>query len=302
MLIKIIKHDLQRYKSKGIWLAVAFLSFISFFIYFPKIASQLLIPLMNKYFNDDMYFLIFLHNFTYISFSLLLFICYHFDLLRKYKANKNPWPWEENIEEWRDLFKKSLKLLFLNMFIIGPILVIISKGALKLNYKMDIENIPSPINFSLQLLICFLANDFMFHFSHKLLHLNFLYKWIHSVHHQYNNVIGISAEYAHPIEYIIGNVLPTTVGPLLLHMLNFPNFHIVTIWGFTILGIGATIEQHSGYDFPFSPYGIFPFTFASSYHDYHHTRAKGNYSSNFVYLDLIFGNNHEYYNLQEKFK
>ncbi len=270
----------------------------SFFIYFPILACRY-IPLSRKLMGNDLYFVLVLHHTCYLFLTIALYFCYHFDLFRRYKANSNPWPWEENLKEWDSLLTRSGWVLFFNHLIIAPVLVIIFKQYLVWNYKTSFEDLPSIGNFVCQMVICFLCNDFTFHCIHKLIHVPFLYKWIHSIHHQYINVIGISAEYAHPIEYILGNFLPSIIGPLILNLMKFPSFHLVTVWAYTISGVGATIEQHCGYDLPFTPYGVLPFNFASSYHDYHHTRNKGNFSSNFIFWDLIFGNNFEYYNLKE---
>jgi hypothetical protein len=36
-----------------------------------------------------------------------------------------------------------------------------------------------------------------------------LYRWIHKQHHEYTGSIGFAAEYAHPIEALLANLLPT---------------------------------------------------------------------------------------------
>ena len=145
MLKLIIKHDFKRYKSKGLWLLVGIWVFIYFIVYFPTFAVYF-IPTIKKYFEEDMYFLLFLHNFMYISMSFVLYIFYHFDLCREHKANLNPWPWEENkdknsSQEWNKLLKNSMKCLFLNMFIISPILTVLLKNYARLNYSTKVEEI-----------------------------------------------------------------------------------------------------------------------------------------------------------------
>jgi sterol desaturase/sphingolipid hydroxylase (fatty acid hydroxylase superfamily) len=46
---------------------------------------------------------------------------------------------------------------------------------------------------------------------------------------------------------------------------------------------------HSGYVFPWSPLQVIPFCTNDDYHDFHHSHNSGNYSSQFRYLDIIFG-------------
>ena len=156
---------------------------------------------------------------------------------------------------------------------------------------METEKLADSCQLFYHILFCVIMNDFAFHFSHKFMHCEWLYKEFHYIHHQYNNPIGISAEYSHPVEYVFATIIPATLGPILLGK----NIHITTAWAWLIWGIGATIEQHCGYELPFSPYGILPFSFSAQYHDFHHTRYKYNYSSNFTFWDTIFGDNQEYF-------
>ena len=61
-----------------------------------------------------------------------------------------------------------------------------------------------------------IVEDTGFYWSHRTLHLKFLYKHIHKKHHTFNDTISIAYIYTHPVEYIFGNILPSILGPLLL--------------------------------------------------------------------------------------
>lgn len=56
-----------------------------------------------------------------------------------------------------------------------------------------------------------------------------LYKNVHKFHHKWHQSTSIAAESTHPIEFIIGNVLPFATGPLLCgaHLIEL---YMWTIW------------------------------------------------------------------------
>ena len=62
-----------------------------------------------------------------------------------------------------------------------------------------------------------------------------------------------------------------------------------------IVRITKTINEHCGYEFPWSPYRLFPMTTTKGYHDFHHSYNLGNYCSFFRIWDSIFGYNKVYY-------
>ena len=103
--------------------------------------------------------------------------------------------------------------------------------------------------------------------------------------------IGLAAEYAHPIEFIVGNLLPVALGPMILG----PKTHMVTVFVWYFVRIGVTLEGHSGYDFSWSPYRLIPFSTGAEYHDFHHSANMGNYASTFSFWDTVFGYNTEFY-------
>lgn len=62
---------------------------------------------------------------------------------------------------------------------------------------------------------CYWCNDLFFYLSHRLLHVPVLYRAIHKQHHEYTGSIGFAAEYAHPVEGVISNSLPSVMGAVL---------------------------------------------------------------------------------------
>ena len=135
--------------------------------------------------------------------------------------------------------------------------------------------------------------DIGFSIAHRLLHSQFLYKNVHKVHHTYNQVIGIAGGFAHPAEFIIGNMIPAILPIILLDY----RVHMVTVFTWPILRIAASTHNHSGYDFPWVPWDLMPMRAAASYHDFHHSGGdfSGNFSGQTTVLDTIWGTNQKYF-------
>lgn len=158
-------------------------------------------------------------------------------------------------------------------------------------HDIDAENVPTTLTLAGSLMFCMLCEDATFYFSHRFLHLRWVYPYIHKMHHEYSQTVGIASQYTHPVEFVLGNVIPTAVGPLILG----PHMHLLTVFAWYALRIGESLDGHCGYEFSFSPYRLIPFSGSASYHDYHHSHNVGNYASFFQIWDTIFGTNKDYF-------
>jgi len=128
-----------------------------------------------------------------------------------------------------------------------------------------------------------IIEDSLFYWTHRILHHRFLYKRIHKIHHQYKKSIGIASLHAHPIEYILSNIIPTAAGSLFIRP------HISTFWIWILWRLGETIDAHSGYDIPWSPYRILPYSTSPKRHEQHHRKTVYNYGSWFTFWDILMG-------------
>ncbi|XP_059297657.1 methylsterol monooxygenase 2-2-like [Lycium ferocissimum] len=147
---------------------------------------------------------------------------------------------------------------------------------------------------STQILFYFIVEDFVFYWGHRILHTKWLYKHVHSVHHEYATPFGLTSEYAHPAEILFLG-FATIVGPAITGP------HLITLYLWVSLRVLETVEAHSGYHFPWSPSNFLPLYGGSDFHDYHHRllyTKSGNYSSTFVYMDWIFGTDKGYRKLK----
>ncbi|KAH0454741.1 hypothetical protein IEQ34_016665 [Dendrobium chrysotoxum] len=74
-----------------------------------------------------------------------------------------------------------------------------------------------------QIVFYFILEDFVFYWGHRVLHTKWLYKHVHSVHHEYATPFGLTSEYAHPAEILFLG-FATIVGPALTGP------HLFTLW------------------------------------------------------------------------
>lgn len=83
-------------------------------------------------------------------------------------------------------------------------------------WRIDLDSFPTHFEILWQIAFSMCMEDFVFYWSHRTLHHPKIYARIHKKHHEFFNTVSFAAEYAHPLEYAIGNVLPSFVAAKLL--------------------------------------------------------------------------------------
>jgi sterol desaturase/sphingolipid hydroxylase (fatty acid hydroxylase superfamily) len=224
----------------------------------------------------------------YIFFGVLYWL--NHPAIEKYKDNDVPWPWQ-NEENWKPKIVKAIWVSIFNHFGLSGTLGLIGVYLGALNYRVLLEDIPTFPVFVCQVVFLIMVEDTMFFWSHRMLHQPWIYPYIHKMHHEFYNSIIFSCAYAHPIEHIFANSLPSLVGSKLL----FGKCHVLTMLVFLTLRLTETAEAHSGYDFPFSLTKHLPLTCTQHYHNHHHLTNIGNYGSFFMLWDSICGTNTHFY-------
>ncbi|XP_055831874.1 methylsterol monooxygenase 2-2 isoform X1 [Solanum dulcamara] len=219
--------------------------------------------------------------------------------------------------------EKCITRLLLYHFCVNLPIMMASYPVFKLMGMRNTLPLPSWKVISTQVLFYFVLEDFIFYWGHRILHTKWLYKHVHSVHHEYATPFGLTSEYAHPAEILFLG-FATIVGPAITGP------HLITLWLWMVLRVLETVEAHCGYHFPWSLSNFLPlyggsvhiFTlrkllvhFSTSticlkllrlfpradFHDYHHRllyTKSGNYSSTFVYMDWLFGTDKGYRRLK----
>lgn len=160
------------------------------------------------------------------------------------------------------------------------------------DYSYRLEDLPSTWTFVWQSYYWLVAEDVVFTLSHRTLHRPWFYKHIHKQHHQYTHSVSIAGEHAHPVEFIMGNVLPIFIPGIILGK----SVHAFTFMMIASHRIILSTTQHSGYDLPIKLFEIFPFRSDSRYHDYHHAvDINSNFGAIVVLSDYMMGYNHAYF-------
>jgi sterol desaturase/sphingolipid hydroxylase (fatty acid hydroxylase superfamily) len=233
------------------------------------------------------------HEGIFILCNFILFLLYRYenDYIRSLKVNDEEWPWIVNKSEWISFLKKNFGIIFFNQFVIVPSLLFLTLYLRETKQRISYESWPSAWEILWQVIFCMILEDFGFYWSHRFLHWKPIYPYIHKIHHEHRNVVSIASEYAHPVEFILGNVLPANLGIMILGS----GIHCYTASLWIIIRIVKTTEAHSGYQFPWSFLTTLPGEAGSDFHNYHHSKFIGNYSSFFLFWDYAMGTVHPGY-------
>lgn len=221
--------------------------------------------------------------FILVNFGYFILYKFRFPFLEKYKIEDEKWPWEEDFTAWKSQLKRILRSLAINHFVVIPILTCIMIMNKKLPFRVSYETLPSSQEVLVQYIFAFIINDFCFYLLHYLFHQQFFYNYIHKIHHEIKVTFSLASEYAHPIEFLIGNVFAFNVGNLILK----ERMHLFTSLLITTITIFRSSETHSGYCFPWSPQYILShhlgFLTKPDFHSFHHLKYKGNYASGIIW-------------------
>ncbi|KAF3932747.1 hypothetical protein ABW19_dt0205689 [Dactylella cylindrospora] len=140
-------------------------------------------------------------------------------------------------------------------------------------FRID-DGIPGVVEILRDIAISLVIREALFYYAHRLLHHPRLYPKIHKVHHRFTAPVALAAQYAHPIEQIVANILPITLPPQILHS------HIITFWIFMALELLETTTVHSGYDF---------FGNLAKKHDLHHEKFLIHFGAILGWFDWFHG-------------
>lgn len=281
----LVKYEKVRYQRKGYGLFFAILTNILYFTLFPKLLAWYLPEKVEHpgwFFAQSVFIFhegIFL--LTNLEFAVIYWLNWPF--FERYKTTNEPWPWQEDKEEFKRKLWQSIKTVVFNHLVISNIFVLPNLIFDFCEFNTDKADLPSAFELLWQLTASYLADDAFFYWSHRALHSDFLYNRIHKKHHEWKHTIVISTENTHWFEYIFGNLLSVHVVPLLLGK----RMHMVTYLTWICLITHESNDGHSGYEFSWSPHRLIPFSIGSEFHYFHHLLFTGNYSSTFTHWDKI---------------
>jgi sterol desaturase/sphingolipid hydroxylase (fatty acid hydroxylase superfamily) len=128
-------------------------------------------------------------------------------------------------------------------------------------------------------------NDVWFYGMHRLLHTEWLFKRVHSVHHRSVDVSPFTSYSFHPLEGLMLTawVIPT----VLLLPIPLPLLGVVQV-----IGLLNNVNAHLGYELQprwFVRVPPFSWLTSSTFHNLHHAQVTGNYGLMLRVWDRVFG-------------
>lgn len=134
-------------------------------------------------------------------------------------------------------------------------------------------------------LLCLLLFDAEFFAWHVLHHkVPWLYRTFHKLHHQNATPFALATQYMSAWElFFLGFFDVMNITLLGCHPLTVLTFHLVNIW--------LSVEDHSGYDFPWSTHRLVPCGWYGgvAHHDLHHSQFNCNFAPYFTHWDRMLG-------------
>ena len=151
-------------------------------------------------------------------------------------------------------------------------------------YVPTINLTTNPILFVAGLVLLPIWSAFHFYWMHRLLHLPFIYKHVHSLHHRNVNIGPWSGLSMHPVEHLL------YLSSLLIHFV-FPSHPILVYFHVIYLGPGAAMT-HTGYE-DLLVRDKRRLALGTFYHQLHHRYYECNYGNQEMPWDRWFGTFHD---------
>lgn len=204
-------------------------------------------------------------------------LCERFKLFQRYKIQESKRADPALVRSaYRDVLASHAISVPLSLWFLGSFFK-------KRGMQFSLKKLPSFSQMLATLCLWHALFDTWFYWAHRLFHTKWLYKRFHKQHHRFTTPVGIAAVYAHPVEDIVVNIGSTFVGPLV-----FPSHFIVWLL-YMGMRFHETIDSHSGYDFPWSPWrALGKLHGGARRHDWHHSHQVGNFGG-FWFWDWLCG-------------
>jgi ring-1,2-phenylacetyl-CoA epoxidase subunit PaaE len=136
----------------------------------------------------------------------------------------------------------------------------------------------------LAVIIILMVSDTWFYWSHRAMHHQSIYKYVHALHHKSLDVNPYTATSFHVIESVF---LTLWILPLVMIM----PVSMTVLGVVQVLGIFNNLKSHLGYELFPKFFSLPPFNFlvTATNHSLHHTQYNGNYALFFRFWDVVCG-------------
>lgn len=177
----------------------------------------------------------------------------------------------------KDQLHKLAPLVLFNQLLIGPVSIWASVQAyIHLSTGSLTAAWPTQAEFVRGVVLCGLAGDFAFFWSHYAFHkIPFLYKHIHKIHHSMAAPVAVESVYAHPVEHALQGIGVHLIGAVLF------GCHPLSWMTFMTVGTMIQVHNHCGFWLPFLPRPLF--------HDYHHSTNSSCFGGPSMVFDYLMG-------------
>jgi sterol desaturase/sphingolipid hydroxylase (fatty acid hydroxylase superfamily) len=220
-----------------------------------------------------------LHEIMYYSVNCTFLAFDHFGIFEEYKLDRTA-----AMEIKEGLLQTTVEKALSGHLIAQPITLWFAHPVAKyFGMPAMTAPLPSVSNLYIAFLGAKLIFDWTFYWAHRALHHKVVYRYIHKQHHSWVGTTGFAAEYAHFLESLLSNQLPTFIVWFL------GGFHMVAFMANLVVKLQSTYEKHSGYCFHGSWLQKIGLTNSggAAFHDFHHTKNRGNFGA--LYIDYLFG-------------
>jgi methylsterol monooxygenase len=153
---------------------------------------------------------------------------------------------------------KVLRNLAVNQLLLAPAMLYVVYALLKLRGWSLTAEVPDALTAAWQLAVMGALSIVFFYATHRFLHRKWWMARVHRVHHEFRSTSAWSGEYAHPVEFCVGNFGTLAIGVIVVAPA------MATILLFTILSMVVFLGHHSGYAIPWASWSV--------HHDWHHFR------------------------------
>ena len=124
------------------------------------------------------------------------------------------------------------------------------------------------------------VHDAYFYWTHRLMHLPWVYPYVHRTHHGFHTPTPWAAFAFHPLETLIS----VGIVPIIIYCIPY---HPLALVCFFTLMTGHNVCLHLGYRIPGMWWSSLQNT--TKDHDYHHKKGHGNYGLYFTVWDKMMG-------------
>lgn len=182
---------------------------------------------------------------------------------------------------WADMGKASIVALMNQVLVVVVLFLVFEVIPFTAPNAFDAK-LPSLFELILSLAICVPFAEIVFYTMHRILHTDWFWTHVHYIHHSWTAPFAPCCIYAHPIEFLIGNVPVLLIGPLVTgcHM------SVWVVWVF--MATADTAAAHSGWHLPLLG--------NHEGHDYHHSSGHIDNLGVIGTLDNLFKTNLNYLN------